>query len=200
MIKLKLKEQDVFKVSRLALKHNVKMRVVGEEILLVGDNELKVFESLIDTPKEERVHIRAKKEPETLYEMKLKKVFRGGIYWVDFGNDVVGSEQGTKSLAIVVQNNIGNCYSPTTIVVPLTGVSKKELPTHLSFKITPETTEFCAIRNYQNITNTALAEQIQTVDKERICNCVAKLNTDLMAMIDEKIMISLGLKGIPSNK
>lgn len=84
-----------------------------------------------------------------------KRVQRGEIYWCDLG-EAVGSEQGGCRPVIIVQNDIGNNYSTTTIVVPLTTkIKKTKLPTHHEF-----------INN--GVKQVACAEQIRTVDKLRL--------------------------------
>lgn len=84
-----------------------------------------------------------------------KRVQRGEIYWCDLG-EAVGSEQGGCRPVIIVQNDIGNNYSTTTIVVPLTTKLKKtKLPTHHEF-----------VNN--GVAQVACAEQIRTVDKLRL--------------------------------
>lgn len=84
-----------------------------------------------------------------------KRVQRGEIYWCDLG-EAVGSEQGGCRPVIIVQNDIGNNYSTTTIVVPLTTkIKKTKLPTHHEF-----------VNN--GVKQVACAEQIRTVDKLRL--------------------------------
>lgn len=84
-----------------------------------------------------------------------KRVRRGEIYWCDLG-EAVGSEQGGCRPVIIVQNDIGNNYSTTTIVVPLTTkIKKMKLPTHHEFE-------------NNGVKQVACAEQIRTVDKLRL--------------------------------
>ena len=78
---------------------------------------------MINTEKQER-----KEEPGM--DVHCGEIKRGEIYWVDFGK-TKGSEQGGKRPALVVQNNIGNKHSPTTIVVAITSKRKPNLPTHV---------------------------------------------------------------------
>ena len=85
-------------------------------------------------------------------------VKRGDIYLVDFGK-AQGSEQGGIRPAVIVQNDIGNKYSPTTIVCPLTSKAKKEMPTHVHLSSYDGTVEKPSV---------ALCEQIQTTDKTRL--------------------------------
>lgn len=83
---------------------------------------------------------------------------RGEIYLVDLG-DNVGSEQSGVRPVLIVQNERGNRYSPTTIVCPLTTKAKQSLDTHLSL-----TAEECGIPK----DSTVLCEQIRTIDKTRL--------------------------------
>lgn len=92
---------------------------------------------------------------DTMFRQSVKRVRRGEIYWCDLG-EAVGSEQGGCRPVIIVQNDIGNNFSTTTIVVPLTTKLKKtKLPTHHEF-----------VNN--GVQQVACAEQIRTVDKMRL--------------------------------
>ena len=85
------------------------------------------------------------------------RVYRGEVYLVDFGIGY-GSEQGGVRPAVIVQNNIGNKYSPTTIVVPVTSrQTKAHIPTHVRVK------SACLTKR-----SLALTEQVVTIDKRRI--------------------------------
>lgn len=67
--------------------------------------------------------------------MNTKKVKRGEIYYADL-NPVTGSEQGEVRPVLIVQNDVGNAHSPTTIIVPLTARNKGRLPTHVKISRT----------------------------------------------------------------
>ena len=86
------------------------------------------------------------------------EVFWGDIVMCDFGASY-GCEQGGRRPALVVQNDVGNKYSPTVIVCPITTKSKKSLPTHIV--VTPQETGLREI-------STILFEQVRSVDKTRI--------------------------------
>lgn len=103
---------------------------------------------------------------------------KGEIYYVDFGY-AQGSEQGGKRPAVIVQNDIGNKYSPTTIVVPLTTQNKTKLPTHTAIRATKS--------------SLALAEQIRVVDKSRILRYVGKITNEEMERLERALAVSLGL-------
>lgn len=110
-------------------------------------------------------------------------VKRGEIYYVEF-NNAVGSEQGGTRPVLVIQNDIGNRYSPTVIGVPLTSKAKRELPTHMSI-----TSIDCPGLKYDS---TALFEQICTFDKTRIKERVGCLPKHMEGLMYEKIKTSVG--------
>lgn len=112
---------------------------------------------------------------------------RGEIYYAEL-NPVVGSEQGGTRPVLVIQNDIGNQYSPTTIVVAITSqISKAKLPTHVEVK---------AKRSGLERNSVILTEQIRTIDKSRLKEKVAVLDQEVMLRVDEAIEISLGLAEI----
>ena len=111
-------------------------------------------------------------------------VFRGGIYLVDLRNRV-GSEQGGIRPVLVMQNDKGNKYSPTTIICPLTSKNKQMKETHVT--LTPDD---CGVI----MDSTVLCEQVMTIDKSRIRSKVGEIrNPQKMCDIEEKIMISFGI-------
>ena len=113
-------------------------------------------------------------------------ILRGEIYLVDL-SDQVGSEQGGVRPAVVMQNNEGNRYAPTTIICPLTSQTKFMKATHVL--LTPE--DAGLIKR-----STVLCEQVRTIDKTRIKRRVAKINNpQKLADIEKKIMVSFGITG-----
>lgn len=110
------------------------------------------------------------------------EIRRGDIYYVKFENNI-GSEQGGQRPVLVIQNDIGNRYSPTTIGVPLTSRAKKEMPTHM--RITPNE---CPGLKCESI---ALFEQIITFDKSRIVSKVGRVSKSVEKNIYNKISISV---------
>ena len=109
-------------------------------------------------------------------------VKRGEIYFTTLG-DGVGSEQSGRRPVIIVQNNIGNLYSGTVIVIPVTSASKKPMQTHVSLG-----------RNYGLYReSSALAEQIMTFDKHRLGEYIGTVDDIKMAEIDEALKASLGI-------
>jgi len=109
---------------------------------------------------------------------------RGEIYYADL-SPVIGSEQGGTRPVLIVQNDIGNQYSPTTIVAAITSqVSKAKLPTHVELE-----RETCGLEK----DSVVLAEQVRTIDKRRLKEKVSTLSEDIMEKIDQALEISLGL-------
>lgn len=112
---------------------------------------------------------------------------RGDIYFADL-SPVIGSEQGGYRPVLVIQNDIGNKYSPTVIVSAITSqINKARLPTHV---------ELPASVSGLDKDSVILLEQIRTIDKRRLKKRVTRLDPDIMAKVDEALAISLGLKPI----
>lgn len=111
-------------------------------------------------------------------------VKRGDIYYADL-SPVVGSEQGGIRPVLVLQNDIGNKYSPTVIVAAITSqINKSKLPTHLSIRAD----QFGIAKD-----SVVLLEQLRTIDKKRLRERVCHIDTDNMKKIDYALKISLGL-------
>ena len=111
-------------------------------------------------------------------------VRRGDIYYADL-SPVVGSEQGGVRPVLIVQNDIGNKYSPTVIAAAITSQkTKSNLPTHI---------ELSAKKTGLQKDSIVLLEQIRTIDKHRLKEKMGKLDERSMEMVDEAIGISFGL-------
>ncbi len=112
-----------------------------------------------------------------------RRIFRGDIFYADLG-DTVGSQQGGIRPVVIVQNNTGNRFSPTIVVVPLTSVNKKKRqPTHTyigkCFGLTAE--------------SIALAEQITTIDKCRLHDYIVHMSAGTMLRLSNALSISVGI-------
>ena len=108
---------------------------------------------------------------------------RGDIYYADL-SPVVGSEQGGVRPVLVLQNDIGNKYSPTVIVTAITSqLCKAKLPTHVELPAN----EYNLPKN-----SVALLEQIRTLDKRRLQEKVTTLSGDKMREVNKALLISLG--------
>ena len=113
----------------------------------------------------------------------MKQVKRGEIYYADL-TPVVGSEQDGTRPVLVIQNDTGNKFSPTTIVVAITSKSDKtKLPTHVIVHAEGLEKE-----------SVVLLEQIRTIDKRRLIRFSGKLDKDTMGRVDHAIIVSFGIK------
>jgi len=112
------------------------------------------------------------------------EVKRGYIFYADL-SPVVGSEQGGTRPVLVVQNDIGNRYSPTVIVAAITSqIDKAKLPTHV---------EISAAEYNLEKDSVILLEQVRTIDKQRLEKKVTELDERIMRRVDDALRISLGL-------
>lgn len=98
---------------------------------------------------------------------------------------MVGSEQGGVRPVLVIQNDIGNRFSPTVIVAAITAqIQKAKLPTHV---------EIDAAENGFDRDSVILMEQIRTIDKQRLTDKITHLDDEMMRRVDDALQISLGL-------
>ena len=110
-------------------------------------------------------------------------VKRGEIYYADL-SPVVGSEQGGVRPVLIIQNDVGNKYSPTVIVSAITSqIGKEKLPTHIELP----STQYNLPKD-----SVALLEQIRTLDKRRLKGRVTELSQSKMKEVDRALLISLG--------
>ena len=111
---------------------------------------------------------------------------RGEIYFADLGVNN-GSEQGGVRPVLIIQNDIGNKYSPTVIVACITSkINKAKLPTHIEIG-----KESGLLHN-----SLVLMEQIKTIDKKRLKNYIGTVPSEVMVKCDEAIKISLEIKDV----
>ncbi len=109
---------------------------------------------------------------------------RGDVFYADL-NPVIGSEQGGVRPVVIIQNDIGNKYSPTVIVAAITSkIDKAKLPTHVELN-----SKECNL----DIDSVILLEQIRTLDKRRLQRQITHLEKDIIIKINEALEISLGL-------
>ena len=108
---------------------------------------------------------------------------RGELYYADL-NPVVGSEQGGVRPVLVLQNDVGNKYSPTIIAAATTSkLTKAKLPTHI---------ELAKEHSPLSKNSIVLLEQIRTIDKSRIKEKIGELSPEIMQQIDNALLVSLG--------
>lgn len=111
-------------------------------------------------------------------------VRRGEVYFADL-SPVVGSEQGGVRPVLIIQNDIGNRFSPTVIVAAITAqIQKAKLPTHVEINSKDHGLE----RN-----SVILLEQIRTLDKQRLIDKITCLDLEMMDKINHALEISLAL-------
>jgi len=116
--------------------------------------------------------------------MKKNTIKRGDIYYANL-NPVTGSEQGDLRPVLIVQNNIGNEYSPTVVVIPLTGnIRKNPLPTHV---LIPRSREL-------DRDSLALVEQIRAIDRSRLSDYIGRIGSELQFAVDEALAVCVGLE------
>ena len=122
-------------------------------------------------------------------------VKRGDIYYADL-SPVVGSEQGGLRPVLIIQNDVGNRYSPTVIAAAITSrMSKAKLPTHIDVarSATADHESLGLARD-----SVILLEQIRTLDKRRLREKMGHLDEKLMQQVNDAIFVSFGLTP-PSN-
>ena len=123
-------------------------------------------------------------------KFNCENVSRGDVFFVQL-EDIIhceGSEQGGIRPAICIQNDVGNRYSPTTIVVLLTSKNnKRPLPTHVDINIDKEVDCWLEDASY------VLCEQIRTISKTRIRYRKGRISENTMKKIDRALLVSLGL-------
>ncbi len=111
-------------------------------------------------------------------------VKRGDIYYADL-SPVVGSEQGGVRPVLIVQNDVGNKYSPTVIAAAITSQQEKSrLPTHISVN-----GNACGLSK----DSVVLLEQVRTIDKQRLKERMGNLSTTDMNKINKALTVSFGL-------
>ena len=109
---------------------------------------------------------------------------RGDIYFAEL-SPYIGSEQGGRRPALIVQNDTGNRHSPTVIVAAMTTrLDKARLPTHVFVD-----GGSCGLLR----DSVVLLEQIRTIDKSRLLGRIGRIDGDALAEIDRGLKISLGL-------
>lgn len=110
---------------------------------------------------------------------------KGDLYFADL-SPVIGSEQGGVRPVLVVQNDVGNKYSPTIIVAAVTSqMNKAKLPTHVEIE---------AAGNGLSKNSVVLMEQLRTIDKRRLKERIGTLSEELLPTVNDALSISLGIR------
>ncbi|MDR3241841.1 MAG: type II toxin-antitoxin system PemK/MazF family toxin [Lactobacillaceae bacterium] len=122
-----------------------------------------------------------------MVEQEKKDLHRGDIWYANLEQGKVGSEQGGIRPVLIVQNDIGNKYAPTTIIVPIsTKEIKKMQPTHVRLRANLPGSGIAR-------DSTLLFEQVRVIDKNRIQDKVGRLPSTMDSAIDHALEVSLGL-------
>ena len=112
------------------------------------------------------------------------QIQKGDIFYADLG-ETVGSEQSGIRPVLIIQNDVGNKYSPTVIITPLTSKAKKlAQPTHVVIGKRFGLTEY----------SYALLEQIRTIDRTRLLEYVGHVDESVMVKVDDALRVSLNLR------
>ena len=120
----------------------------------------------------------------TYHSTQSPAVRRGDIFYADL-SPVVGSEQGGLRPVLIIQNDVGNRYSPTVIAAAITSrLGKSRLPTHI---------DIYAERAGLTKNSVVLLEQIRTIDKRRLKEKMGHLDDDTMKNVNDAIGVSFGL-------
>ncbi|MBC8078735.1 MAG: type II toxin-antitoxin system PemK/MazF family toxin [Gorillibacterium sp.] len=111
-------------------------------------------------------------------------VKRGDVFFAEL-SPVVGSEQGGLRPVLIIQNDIGNRFSPTVIIAAITAqIQKAKLPTHVEIE---------AASHGFDRDSVVLLEQIRTIDKQRLTDKITHLDDEMMKRVDEALQVSLAL-------
>ena len=111
----------------------------------------------------------------------MNSVKRGDLYLIRLTGQ--GSEQNGIRPAVIIQNDTGNQFSPTTVIVPITSANKKDIPTHVKLSLSDGVMK----------PSVALCEQLQVVDKTRLLKKLGELKSNRIDDINKKIMLNLGI-------
>lgn len=112
-----------------------------------------------------------------------KAIRRGDLFYADL-NPVVGSEQGGIRPVLVIQNDVGNHFSPTVVAAAITSrKAKNSLPTHILLENVPGLAP----------TSLLLLEQLRTIDRKRLRGYIGRISKEKMLEIDAALAISIGI-------
>jgi mRNA interferase MazF len=115
----------------------------------------------------------------------MAKVKRGDVFYAEL-DPVIGSEQGGVRPVLIIQNDVGNQHSPTTIVAAITGqLTKAKLPTHV---------DLAGRENGLAKNSVVLVEQVRTIDKTRLKEYICTLDKQIMEQVDQALLISMGVR------
>ena len=118
-------------------------------------------------------------------------VKKGDLFFADL-SPVVGSEQGGVRPVLVVQNDVGNKYSPTILVAAVPSqTGKAKLPTHEQLQAT---------QGRLSKDSVVLLEQLRTIDKQRLKEKIGALSENQLPDVEKALSVSLGIANLPQNR
>lgn len=118
-----------------------------------------------------------------------KAIRRGDLFYADL-NPVVGSEQGGIRPVLIIQNDVGNHFSPTVVAAAITSrKAKNSLPTHILLENVPGLAP----------TSLLLLEQLRTIDRKRLRGYIGRISKEKMLEVDAALAISIGI-GYPNER
>ncbi len=152
-------------------------------LIILGASMSKTDEEKMVEDQEQMEYLRNYREMRENNNMEIK---RGDIFYAALDETYVGSEQTGVRPVVILQNNIGNEYSPTVIVAPITSKvnSKATIPTHVYIK---------GYKNRLKQNSLILTEQIRAIDKQRLRYYIGVLDIGELKKVDKALIISLGL-------
>lgn len=122
-------------------------------------------------------------------DIMRKAIRRGDLFYADL-NPVVGSEQGGIRPVLVIQNDVGNHFSPTVVAAAITSrKAKNSLPTHILLENVPGLAP----------TSLLLLEQLRTIDRKRLRGYIGRISKEKMLEVDAALAISIGI-GYPNER
>ena len=123
----------------------------------------------------------------TMDNDNIHSAYRGDIFYADL-EPVRGSEQGGVRPVLIIQNDIGNHYSPTVIVAAITSRTEKtHLPTHI---------RLCSQQYGLRQNSLVLLEQVRTIDRSRLSEYIGHLSDPQMQQVNEALAVSFGLDAL----
>ena len=152
-------------------------------LVILGASMSKTNEERMIEDQEQMEYLRNYREMRENNNMEIK---RGDLFYAALDETYVGSEQTGVRPVVILQNNIGNEYSPTVIVAPITSKvnSKSIIPTHVYIK---------GYKNRLKQNSLILTEQIRAIDKQRLRYYIGALDIRELRKVDKALIISLGI-------
>jgi|GEM_PF-100540 len=152
-------------------------------LVILGASMSKTNEERMIEDQEQMEYLRNYREMRENNNMEIK---RGDLFYAALDETYVGSEQTGVRPVVILQNNIGNEYSPTVIVAPITSKvnSKSIIPTHVYIK---------GYKNRLKQNSLILTEQIRAIDKQRLRYYIGALDIGELRKVDKALIISLGI-------